>query len=88
MTITVLGCTVALAKVLNSSGLVLDICGAVLLFKYGLPAEISRTGATYIITEQSDEAEVKKARKYDRLGRLGLALLVGGFVLQLASDFF
>jgi len=25
---------------------------------------------------------------HDRLGRLGLALLVGGFVLQLASDFF
>ncbi len=88
MTITVLGCTIALAKILNSGGLILDICGVVLLFKYGLPADISRTGATYIITEQRDEAEVERARKYDRLGHLGLALLIGGFVFQLASNFF
>lgn len=88
MTITVLGCTIALSKILNSGGLILDISGVVLLFKYGLPPDISRTGATYIITEQRDEAEVERARRYDRLGYLGLAFLIGGFVFQLASNFF
>lgn len=86
MTVTILGVAIGLGKLLNSAGLVLDIFGAVLLFKYGLPAEISRTGAVYIIAEQNDEAELTKARTYDRLGHLGLALLIGGFVLQLASN--
>jgi len=88
MTVTLFGVTVALAKFVNSVGLVLDITGVVLLFKFGLPAEISRTGAIHIITEQHDEDEVRKARKYDRLGRFGLGLLVAGFTLQLASNFF
>lgn len=36
--------------------------------------------------EQTDEAEVAKAKRYDRLGNLGLLLLIIGFVLQLASN--
>lgn len=84
---TLLGCTVEVSKLLNSSGLVLDIAGAYMLFKFGLPAEISRSGAQYLELEQNDIDEAKKAQKYDRLGRFGLGLLVGGFVLQLASNF-
>jgi hypothetical protein len=87
MTVTILGVVIGLGKLLNSAGLVMDIFGAVLLFKYGLPAEISRTGAVHIIAEQSDEAEITKARIYDRWGHLGLASLIGGFVLQLVSNF-
>lgn len=73
---------------INDFGLILDIIGASLLFKFGLPASIDRKGHVHIITEQLDDAEIKKGKHYDRLGRLGLILLVVGFVLQLVSNHF
>ncbi len=45
------------AKGLNSLGLVLDIFGVILLFKFGLPESISREGHDYLITEQVNEEE-------------------------------
>jgi hypothetical protein len=80
-----LGRPLMLYLVLNSAGLLLDIIGVVLLFKFGLPEDISRTGTGFLITHQ-DEDEVKRAKLYDRLGMLGLALLIAGFALQLASN--
>jgi hypothetical protein len=75
-----------LYPVLNSIGLVLDIFGVVLLFKFGLPEEIRRTGASFVIIEETDEAEVTRAMLYDRLGRLGLGLLILGFTFQLTAN--
>ena len=40
-----------------------------------------------IIAEQTDEAESAKAAKYDVLSKIGLGLVIGGFFLQLASNF-
>jgi hypothetical protein len=71
----------------NSVGLVCDIVGAVLIWRYGLPETITRSGTVYLVTEETDEAEKAKARRYDRTARCGIALLVGGFVLQLVSNF-
>jgi hypothetical protein len=65
------------------AGLVLDIIGVVMLFRYGLPAEISRSGAQAITTEQADPAEQALARRYDCLARLALLCLIAGFFLQL-----
>jgi hypothetical protein len=72
---------------INSIGLISDIIGAGLLWRYGLPAPISRGGVIHLILEQVDEAEKAKAMRYDRLSLLGMALLVFGFLLQLISDF-
>ena len=77
----------SLSNCINSAGLVLDIIGATLLWKFGLPAEISRTGATFLATEGVDQSEVAKARRYDRASSLGFLFLVAGFVLQLWSNF-
>ncbi len=71
---------------INDIGLLLDIIGAVLLFKFGLPASIDRQGHIHIITEQVDEEEIKKGKLYDIWGKFGLGLLILGFVLQLASN--
>jgi hypothetical protein len=38
---------------INSIGLVCDIIGAVLIWKYGLPDTISRSGASYFRTGRS-----------------------------------
>ena len=72
-------------EVVNSAGLALDIGGVILLFFYGLPEEISKTGAGHL-TWGEDKEEAKKWKRYKRRSRWGLVLLVWGFFLQLVSN--
>jgi hypothetical protein len=74
------------AKLVNSIGLGADIIGAVLLWRFGLPRDVRRSGASYLLLEQTDEREVAKAKRYDALGTLGICLLAAGFALQLLSN--
>ena len=76
-----------LSESINSFGLVLDIIGVCLVWKFGLPAEISRTGAMNLIAEQSDDAQIAQGKMYDRWGKIGLSCLLVGFVFQLISNF-
>ncbi|MBP7806762.1 hypothetical protein KA057_03705 [Candidatus Gracilibacteria bacterium] len=75
------------STIINSIGLIADIIGAILLFKFGLPEDISRSGAFFIVTNQVDEEERNKAEKYDFWGKIGLILLIVGFIFQLISNF-
>jgi hypothetical protein len=85
MSITIFG--LAATKVVNSAGLLCDIVGVILLFKFGLPDEVRRMGQSYIALEASDAAEIAKADRYDRFARIGLAAIIVGFILQLVSNF-
>ena len=67
---------------LNIFGLFLDIYGAYLIFKYGLPETISREGHSALLLEQVDENEITKAAIYDYWGRVGLWALIIGFLTQ------
>lgn len=75
------------AGIISSIGLGLDIAGVVLVFIFGLSPHITETGAGFLVWG-SDEAEKKKYRRYKRMGRIGLGLLIAGFSLQLTSNFF
>lgn len=75
------------ARLLTAVGLSLDLSGALLLWKYGLPEALSRDGAVSLICEQRDEAEVVKARLYDRWATAALCLISTGFGLQLLATF-
>lgn len=72
---------------MNSIGLIVDIIWAILLFKFWLPEDINRSGATFIITNEVNEEEKNKAQKYDFCGKVGLILLIAGFIFQLISNF-
>lgn len=72
---------------INTIGLLFDIFGAILLWKFGLPQEISRSGSIYLALEQDNKEEKEKAVLYDKLGTLGIALLILGFIFQLISNF-
>jgi hypothetical protein len=52
-----------LYPIFDSAGLGLDIIGAALIFRFGLPQPLSRTGAQYRILGQIDENEAKKAQR-------------------------
>lgn len=76
-----------LSHYINSAGLVFDIVGATLLWRFGLPAEISRSGSQSIITNVRNHAEIEKAKRFDRISWWGFLSLVMGFVLQFLSNF-
>ena len=72
-----------LPDVINSTGLALDIGGVILLFIYGLPAEVRKE---QIIYWGEGKEQVEKWKHYKKLSNLGLILLVIGFLLQLVSN--
>ena len=77
------------ADIVNSMGLILDIAGVALLFKYGLPAEVREMGGTLIVWGggKSDDEAKREHRHYRRMSRIGLGCLIFGFILQLVSNF-
>ena len=72
-------------NILNSVGLVFNIVGTLLVWRYGLPEPVNRDGAINIVAEQTDSSEARKAARYDCKARLGIGLLILGFALQLLS---
>ena len=71
----------------NSAGLLCNIIGAILLWKFGLPEKIDRDGHGALLLEQISQKEIKKAERYDCWSNTAVSLLVIGFVLQLMSPF-
>lgn len=72
---------------INSIGLILDIIGVVILFKYGLPSEVSKDGQVFIAASPHNEEERRKYRKFQLWSKFGLGLLVVGFGLQIISNY-
>lgn len=68
---------------LNILGLILDIIGVTLLWKFGLPESIDRSGAFILTAKGCDENEKKKAKIYDCVSIFALLLLIVGFGLQI-----
>lgn len=73
--------------IVNSLGLIFGIIGSFLIWKFGLPPSVDRTGAQHIILEQRDETEVVKGRKYDFRSGVGFWFLIASFIFQLLSNF-
>lgn len=73
----------SVSTIVNSLGLILDIVGAFLLFLYGLPSAAS-DGDSYGVEESPDEqkSREKKNAFITKMARLGLGLLICGFLLQ------
>ncbi len=69
-----------------SIGLLLDIAGAAGIFRYGLPEALSRDGHVYLVAEQVDDLEAAKAKRYDKLAKAAMTLLIAGFILQLVGN--
>lgn len=66
----------------NAAGLLFDIIGVLILAKFGLPPKVNREGTFAILTEKTDNVEIKKGKKYEKLSLLALGLIILGFVLQ------
>lgn len=71
-----------LGNALTTTGLVLDAIGVIILFKYGLPPQVDKNGYNYMIMEKENDDEKAKYRRYSFRSKIGLNLLLLGFVLQ------
>lgn len=72
---------------LNTTGLLMDIFGVILLYKFGLPPSVNRYGYQYLIAEREDLEMKAKAARYDRWSYFALFLILGGFVVQIVSNY-
>jgi hypothetical protein len=86
MEIEIFNYFIEVSKIVNSFGLLLDIIGAIILFKFGLPDNIDREGRTFIITSNFNDDEIKKAKSFDSISKIGLLSLILGFISQLISN--
>lgn len=71
-------------------GLVCDIIGAILLFKYGLPTKYQETAGSFLVDAASEEDERNVSENNKMIKRrayMGVILLIAGFVLQLTGNF-
>ena len=69
-------------KWLTTIGLVLDIIGVCILFKFGFP-QPDLDDAIRIVAEQTDPHAPRKRKLWTVMSVLGLICLVGGFAFQL-----
>ena len=69
----------------NSFGLLWDIVGASLIYKFGFPVKFD--GHMYVDVEEKGEKGIKTPKKYVYLPKLGLLCLIIGFILQLLSNY-
>lgn len=68
----------------NVMGPVLGMVSALMLWKYGLPKDIRRDGASFLALEETDCSQIAAAAMYDRRSRGAIGLLFVSFLLQLA----
>lgn len=72
---------------LTNFGLLLDIIGAILIYKFGLPSAETKTIHAIAFSAPS-ERELKAARIARRMSPVGLIVLIAGFVFQLLGGIF
>jgi len=70
---------------LTVTGLVMNLAGVILLFRYGMPYRVRSEGLSYYVTETADKDKLAAERRYDLLGKLGLVLIVLGTLAQITA---
>jgi hypothetical protein len=74
------------AAAFTVAGLIANLVGVILLFRYGMPYRVRTGGETHLITDDPpNQAEIRKDRRYARLGWLGLVLIVFGTLAQVCG---
>jgi hypothetical protein len=70
---------------LSIIGLILNLAGVILLFRYRMSFSARTGGSEVRFTGQTNPQIVKGARRYDVLGCIGLVLIVVGALSQVGA---
>ncbi|MEJ1971837.1 MAG: hypothetical protein WDM96_04905 [Lacunisphaera sp.] len=68
-------------------GLCMDFSGAILIWMYGLPGELNKSGFKPAVGYPADDSTLKKIAQYGRMASIGLVLLIAGFALQAVATY-
>jgi hypothetical protein len=66
-------------------GLTLSLIGVLLLFRYGMPYQVWTGGSSIYVASSGDSGQEAHERRYDKLGKLGLFLVVLGTICQIVG---
>jgi len=75
----------SLARKLTFWGLLLGLVGVVILFYYGMPFHVPTNGATFLLTEAINKADIALEHRYTLYGYAGLGCLIIGTILQMVA---
>jgi len=67
------------------AGLISNLVGVLILFRYGMPYRVETRGEGALLLEGTDEEAIAIERIYRRLGYVGLCLVIIGTGLQSAA---
>lgn len=73
------------ARILNSIGLGLVVVGCLLLYRFGLPPSVNPSGTGALLLSKIDYTEIAKGKRYRILGRVGIALVGIGSLIQICA---
>ena len=65
--------------------MLMNLGGVILLFRYGMPYRVRTNGEVALLVEENNNSEIAVERRYSRLGKLGLILIVVGTVAQIIA---
>jgi len=74
-------------NLISSIGLIFDIGGVAMLFLYGLPSQLKEHGGSILLEEKGEES-MKREKENGKImfkARIGLTLILIGFILQLVG---
>ena len=74
------------AQIWNIGGIVLSVCGVLILFRYGMPYRVRTGGANFLLLEKKDEEAIKEETKYAVLGWIGLFFVLIGAAFQIIGN--
>jgi hypothetical protein len=69
----------------STAGLVVSLIGVLLLFRYGMPYRVRTGGSPMYVGSSSDPREATLDRRYEKLGKSGLLLVVLRTVCQIVG---
>jgi hypothetical protein len=73
-----------MSQLISSAGLMLDIAGVAVLFRYAPPQPDFQEDDIIVVKNEAQQAAAISLRKrYEFRSRIGLSLLLIGFILQL-----
>ncbi|MES2326114.1 MAG: hypothetical protein V4499_02120 [Pseudomonadota bacterium] len=67
------------------AGLISNLVGVLVLFRYGMPYRVETKGEGALLLEGTDEEAIAIEKVYRRLGYVGLCLVIIGTGLQSAA---
>ncbi len=71
----------------NIVGLLFNLIGVLLLFRYGMPYRVQTGGDTLILkSDRKDQPTVRLEKRYRRIGWLGLVFIVIGTGFQIYAS--